>query len=68
VTWLALLIGCWRSSRRALTLAQRWYSARIGEGLIYDLRTQVFGHVQQMPLAFFTRAQTGALCRASTTT
>ena len=44
-----------------LSLAQRWYSARIGEGLIYDLRTQVFGHVQRMPLAFFTRTQTGAL-------
>jgi ATP-binding cassette, subfamily B, bacterial len=39
----------------------RWYSARIGEGLIYDLRTQVFSHVQQQPLAFFTRAQTGSL-------
>ncbi len=39
----------------------RWYSARIGEGLIYDLRTEVFSHVQQQPLAFFTRAQTGSL-------
>ena len=44
-----------------LSLAQRWYSARIGEGLILDLRTQVFDHVQRMPLAFFTRTQTGAL-------
>jgi ATP-binding cassette subfamily B protein len=44
-----------------LTLAQRWFSARIGEGLIYDLRTQVFRHVQQQPIAFFTRAQTGSL-------
>jgi ATP-binding cassette subfamily B protein len=43
------------------SLAQRWYSARIGEGLILDLRTQVFDHVQRMPLAFFTRTQTGAL-------
>jgi ATP-binding cassette subfamily B protein len=42
-------------------LAQRWYSARIGEGLIYDLRTDVFGHVLRQPIAFFTRAQTGAL-------
>jgi ATP-binding cassette subfamily B protein len=41
--------------------AQRWYSARIGEGLIHDLRTQVFDHVQRMPIAFFSRAQTGAL-------
>ena len=41
---------------------QRWYSsARIGEGLIYDLRTQVFAHVLRQPIAFFTRAQTGAL-------
>jgi ATP-binding cassette, subfamily B, bacterial len=45
----------------ALSLAQRWYSARIGEGLILDLRTRVFDHVQRMPLAFFTRTQTGAL-------
>ncbi|MGO9082623.1 MAG: ABC transporter ATP-binding protein [Streptosporangiaceae bacterium] len=44
-----------------LTLAGRWYSARIGEGLIYDLRTQVFRHVQRQPIAFFTRAQTGSL-------
>jgi ATP-binding cassette subfamily B protein len=43
------------------SLAQRWYSARIGEGVIYDLRTQVFAHVQRMPVAFFTRTQTGAL-------
>ncbi len=42
-------------------LAQRWMSSRIGEGLIYDLRTQVFGHVLRQPIAFFTRAQTGAL-------
>jgi ATP-binding cassette, subfamily B, bacterial len=39
----------------------RWFSARIGEGLIYDLRTQVFSHVQEQPIAFFTRAQTGSL-------
>jgi len=45
----------------ALALVQRWFSARIGEGLIYDLRTQVFGHVLDQPIAFFTRAQTGAL-------
>ena len=45
----------------AIGLAQRWYSARIGEGLIHDLRTQVFDHVQRMPIGFFSRAQTGAL-------
>jgi ATP-binding cassette, subfamily B, bacterial len=44
-----------------LTFGQRWFSARVGEGLIYDLRTEVFGHVQQQPIAFFTRAQTGSL-------
>jgi ATP-binding cassette, subfamily B, bacterial len=44
-----------------LTIAQRWFSSRIGEGLIYDLRTQVFRHVQAQPIAFFTRAQTGSL-------
>jgi ATP-binding cassette subfamily B protein len=44
-----------------LGFAQRWYSSRIGEGLIYDLRTEVFGHVQRQPIAFFTRAQTGSL-------
>src|SRR5215469_1005654 len=44
-----------------LGFAQRWYSSRIGEGLIYDLRTEVFSHVQRQPIAFFTRAQTGSL-------
>jgi ATP-binding cassette subfamily B protein len=44
-----------------LSLAQRWYSARIGEGIILDLRTRVYDHVQRMPLQFFTRTQTGAL-------
>jgi ATP-binding cassette subfamily B protein len=44
-----------------VTLVERWFSSRIGEGLIYDLRTQVFAHVLRQPIAFFTRAQTGAL-------
>ena len=44
-----------------VVFAQRWQSARIGEGLIYDLRTQVFSHVLRQPIAFFTRAQTGSL-------
>jgi ATP-binding cassette subfamily B protein len=44
-----------------LSLFQRWYSARIGEGLIYDMRAKVYAHVQRMPIAFFTRTQTGAL-------
>jgi ATP-binding cassette subfamily B protein len=44
-----------------LTFAEAWYSARVSEGLVYQLRTQVFDHVQRQSLAFFTRAQTGAL-------
>ncbi len=44
-----------------LSLWQRWISARVGEGLIFDMRTKVFGHFQEMPIAFFTRTQTGAL-------
>ena len=44
-----------------LNLVQRWFSSTIGEGLIFDLRTQVFDHVVQMPIAFFTRTQTGKL-------
>ncbi|MDX6217527.1 MAG: ATP-binding cassette, subfamily bacterial, partial [Frankiales bacterium] len=44
-----------------LGLIQRWYSARIGEGLIYDMRAKVYAHVQRQPIAFFTRTQTGAL-------
>ncbi len=45
----------------ANSLAQRWFSSRIGEGLIFDLRTAVFDHVQLQPVAFFTRTQTGSL-------
>jgi len=45
----------------ALAVGQRWLSARVGEGLILDLRTAVFDHVQRMPLAFFARTRTGAL-------
>ena len=44
-----------------IALAQRWITARIGEGLIFDLRTAVFDHVQSLPVAFFSRTQTGAL-------
>jgi ATP-binding cassette subfamily B protein len=44
-----------------LGLLQRWYSARVGEGLIYDLRVALFDHVQRLPVSFFTRTQTGAL-------
>ena len=58
---LALLIAALAVVDALLSLAQRWYSARIGEGIILDLRTKVFDHVQRMPLQFFTRTQTGAL-------
>ncbi|MFC6238446.1 ABC transporter ATP-binding protein [Longivirga aurantiaca] len=61
VTTTAILIALIAFFDAGLTLVGRWYSSRIGEGLIYDLRTQVFDHVQRMPVAFFTRAQTGAL-------
>ncbi len=44
-----------------LSFFERWWSARIGEGLIYDMRVMLFDHVQQMPMGFFTRSQTGAL-------
>jgi ATP-binding cassette, subfamily B, bacterial len=44
-----------------LGLVERWTSSRIGEGLIFDLRVRLFDHVQRMPIAFFTRTQTGAL-------
>lgn len=58
---IALVIAALAVLDAALSFAQRWYSARIGEGLIFDMRTAVFDHVQRMPLAFFTRTQTGAL-------
>ncbi len=44
-----------------LTIGIRYVSAKVGEGLIYDMRSQVFEHIQKMPIAFFTRTQTGAL-------
>ena len=58
---LALLVAGLAILDALLSLAQRYVSARIGEGLIYDMRTRVFDHVQRMPIAFFTRTQTGAL-------
>ena len=61
VVWLSGLVGVLALITGGLTLAQRWYSARIGEGLILDLRKAVFDHVQAMPLAFFSRTKTGAL-------
>jgi len=61
VVRLSLIIAVIAILDGVLTLVQRWYSSRIGEGLIFDLRTQVFTHVLKQPIAFFTRAQTGAL-------
>ena len=52
---LAALVGA------LLAVADRYVSSRIGEGVIYDLRVALFAHVQRMPVAFFTRTQTGAL-------
>lgn len=58
---IALIIAGLAVVDAGISLATRWYSARIGEGVIYDLRSRVFEHVQRMPVAFFTRTQTGAL-------
>ena len=58
---LSLLLAGLAIADAALSLLQRWVSASLGEGIIFDLRSQVFGHVQKMPIAFFTRTQTGAL-------
>jgi ATP-binding cassette subfamily B protein len=61
VVELSLLLAGLAVADAALSLVQRWISASLGEGIIFDLRSQVFGHIQQMPIAFFTRTQTGAL-------
>jgi ATP-binding cassette, subfamily B, bacterial len=58
---IALFIAGLAVLDAGISLATRWYSARIGEGVIFDLRSRVFEHVQRMPVAFFTRTQTGAL-------
>ena len=58
---IALFIAALAVVDAGISLATRWFSARIGEGVIYDLRSRVFEHVQRMPVAFFTRTQTGAL-------
>ncbi|MFB8276291.1 ABC transporter ATP-binding protein [Nocardia colli] len=58
---LALIIAVLAMFDAAFGLVIRWLSSRIGEGLILDLRTAVFDHVQKMPIAFFTRTRTGAL-------
>lgn len=61
VTRLAILVGVIALADAVFSMVGRWFSSRIGEGLIYDLRTQVFRHIQTQSIAFFTRTQTGAL-------
>ena len=61
VVWIAVAIAGVAILDAGLGVVERWQSARIGEGLIYDLRRAVFEHVQRMPVAFFTRTRTGAL-------
>ena len=61
VTQLALAVGVIALLDALFSMIGRWFSARIGEGLIYDLRSMIFEHVQRQSIAFFTRTQTGAL-------
>jgi ATP-binding cassette subfamily B protein len=61
VTNLAILVGLIAIADAAFNMLGRYFSSRIGEGLIYDLRSLVFSHVQKQSIAFFTRTQTGAL-------
>ena len=61
VTTSALLMVGIALASMLLGLVERWSSSRVGEGLIFDLRVKLFDHVQRMPIAFFTRTQTGAL-------
>ncbi|HEX3814059.1 MAG TPA: ABC transporter ATP-binding protein [Mycobacteriales bacterium] len=61
VVELAVLVAILAIFDALLSLGQRFISSTVGEGLIYDMRTRVFSHIQRMPIAFFTRTQTGAL-------
>ena len=61
VTWTAIFIAMLAIADAALGVISRYFSTRIGEGLIFDLRNEVYDHVQSQSIAFFTRAQTGAL-------
>ncbi len=58
---LAVVVGALAVASAGFNLWQRWVSAKVGEGLIFDMRTKVFAHIEEMPIAFFTRTQTGAL-------
>ena len=61
ITRLAVLVGLLAIADAGFNMLGRYFSSRIGEGLIYDLRSLVFAHVQKQSIAFFTRTQTGAL-------
>lgn len=61
VNTLAIILIVAAFTEAALALGERWFSSRIGEGLIYDLRVALYDHVQRLPIAFFTRVQTGSL-------
>ena len=61
VTRLAIFVGLLAVADAGFNMLGRYFSSRIGEGLIYDLRSLVFAHVQKQSIAFFTRTQTGAL-------
>ena len=61
VTKLAFIVALLAIADAGFSMLGRWFSSRIGEGLIYDLRSQVFEHVQKQSIAFFTRTQTGSL-------
>ena len=61
VTAIALAIAALAILDATMNIVGRWFSSQIGEGLIFDLRSKVFEHVQRQSIAFFTRTQTGAL-------
>ncbi|MGO1439876.1 MAG: ABC transporter ATP-binding protein, partial [Brevibacterium yomogidense] len=61
IGWLAAGIAGLAIAEAVLTIVNRWLSSHVGEGLIFDLRTAVYDHVQTMPIAFFNRTRTGAL-------
>lgn len=61
VNVLAMILITAAFADAALALGERWFSSRIGEGLIYDLRVSLYDHVQRLPVGFFTRVQTGSL-------
>ena len=61
VTRYAVIVAALAIADAGFSMLGRWFSSRIGEGLIYDLRSQVFEHVQKQSIAFFTRTQTGSL-------